>query len=192
MNFRKLNLYQKIFIIILTIFSGKEIFCYKCGSSKLKLSYGYANATTNTSKRNLANEYTNIKIGIDYTDFKKPNSMTIESFKKIKMLIEDTKEEFQKIIKIQHTDVNLDKTTLMQECGLTSVDNNYGKFLYDYDYMIFPTFNYEFDDYVIAAAKMCLVVNTNKRPEIFILIVNIYLLIHKILNYIINIYFSMK
>ena len=164
MNFGKHNLYQKIFIIILIIFSGNEIFCYKCGSSKLKVRYGYANATTNTSKRNLGNQYTNIKIGIDYTDFKKPNNMTTQTFKKLKMLIEDTKEEFQKILKIQHLDVNLAKSTLMQECELTSVSNNYNKFLYDYDYMIFPTLDYKLDDYVIAAAKMCLVVNTNNRP----------------------------
>jgi hypothetical protein len=157
------KLFPTITIIILFSFLINGINSSKCGSDKLKLNLGVINVP-NDSKRNLATEYTAIKIIVDYTSFKKPDSMSNDAYNKVKELIDETTKEFSKFLKIQHQDVILYENIIKTECDVDAIDNNYANFLKDNDLVIFPSFDYPLEEYVLAAAKACLVTSNTYRP----------------------------
>jgi hypothetical protein len=81
------NSHFKFYITLLISISIKHLSCYKCGADKLKIKPGIVNITEEENKRRLANEFTNIKIKVDYSSFTRPNSMDSDTFNKIKSLI---------------------------------------------------------------------------------------------------------
>jgi hypothetical protein len=161
--------------------SINEIFNFKCGADQLKLKPKELKFDKETSdkisKKVTAASYTPIKIGMDYTSFTKPSSMSATDFNTIKNIIEETLKEFQKFLKIQHTDINLSgyAETIMQECDLDSIGSGYASFLIDNDVIVFPSFSNTLDKNVLAAAGACLTykINSNKvRPVVGILYIN--------------------
>ena len=157
-----------IFIIFLFVISIKKInsFSPRCGAGKFKVKKkpGILNVTTDNSKRNLATEWTKIKIKVDYTSFKKPYNMDQTTFNKITYLIDETTKEFSEFIKIQHINIRLNKYVLLFECEIDSVALNYGNFLFDNDLVIFPSFEKTLDKSTLAAARYCLISSKDKRP----------------------------
>ena len=85
--------------ILLFISLINEIFNSHCGADDLKLNpinLEFDKETTQKMNKKLtAASYTPIKIGMDYTSFKKPNSMSSQNFNTIKEIIDETTQELQ-------------------------------------------------------------------------------------------------
>ena len=153
--------------------SLNEIYCFKCGTNNLKLKHLILNSTKTDNKRRLDKSFTPIKIGVDYTSFTKPSSMSTNNYNKIKGYIEDTIKEFQKFLKVQHEDYDISNqlSELKEYCELSKVGSNYKNFLIDNDVIIFPSFDSTLGDYVLAAAAFCLLAN-DLRPIAGVVYIN--------------------
>ena len=162
------------FIILFLIFVSQNIiYGFKCGTDQLKLKYKVLNITKTGDKRRLDKEFTPIQIGIDYTSFIKPNSMSNANFNKAKYLLNETIKEFQKFLKIQHEDIDLSGklNEIKEYCELDEVGSNYANFLKVYDVIIFPSFDNTLGSSVLAASKFCLLADNN-RPIAGVLYIN--------------------
>ncbi len=167
----KLNLkLTQIFLIILLV---NGINTSKCGADKLKLKPAIINSTNIYDKKATASGYQPIKIGADFTSFTKPNSMDTNIFNKVKNLILDTFEEFQKFLKTQHQDIDLSGhyKTIKERCEIDEIASDYKNFLKTNDIIVFPTFDNSLDEGVIAAAGHCLTSDTG-RPVAGTLLIN--------------------
>ena len=80
---------------------------FKCGIDQLKIKPVSISIPKTKQKRKAANEFTPIKIKADYTSFTKTGSITTETLEKAKKLIDETISEFNKLIKVRHTNINL-------------------------------------------------------------------------------------
>ena len=177
MKTKNLDFILNINIILLISMSIKEIKSIRCGADKLKIKPGILNITKINSKRKLDIEYTPIKIKVDFSSFEKPNSMSEQNYKFIKDLIEDTVKEFYKFLKVQHNNIDLkgQESIIKSNCMLNKIDSNYERFLIDNDVLIFPIFNSELGNNILAAAGICLT-EDNYKPIMGILYIapNIY------------------
>ena len=167
----------KIFTLALTFININIIFCNsKCGADKLKIRPKKLNITskleTSSIKSTSSDSYTPIKIGYDFTTFKKPSSMDSSLFSDVKSILQETREEFSKILQVQHKDINLDNrlNEIKYICGLNTIGADYPNFLIKNDLIIFPMF-YKFDEGVLAAAAPC-IIDDNNRPVGGVLYIN--------------------
>ena len=162
-----------ILILFLILVSVNIIYGFKCGTDQLKLKYKVLNITKTNDKRRLGKEFTPIKIGVDYTSFVKPNSMSNASFNKAKYLIGETIKEFQTFLKIQHEDIDLSGklNEIKEYCDLDKVGSNYANFLKIYDVIVFPSFDSTLDKNALAASTFCLLAD-NMRPIAGVLYIN--------------------
>ena len=166
-----------IFLFIqsfLIVSSNKNLNIYRCASNKLKIEPLQLNFTENEGKRRLAKEYSTIKFKIDYSSFSKPSSMSDDTYNKIKNSIEDAVSEFQKFLKVQHTDIDLigKEESIKKACNINSIGIDYGTYLNDNDIMLFPTFNDNLDSKEAAASKLCLTHGSTPRPTAGVLQIN--------------------
>ena len=175
------KLIVRFFSILLILSSINEIINSFCGADQIKIKTKELKFDKETSdkimKKVTAASYTPIKIGMDYSNFKKPSSMDTTSFNTIKDVIEETLTEFQKFLKIQHASIELNgaKDSIMSGCGLDSIDSGYSNFLINNDLIVFPSFSTELGQNVLAAAAACLTYNmgsNKKRPVAGILYIN--------------------
>ena len=155
----------KLFSSLISLFS---INAFKCGADKLKLNKMHINSTEEEEKRRLAVEYSDIKIGVDYNSFAKPNSMSDENYNKLKSLIEETTKEFSKFLKVQHTDIDItgQLENIKKVCKVESLGNGYNDYLKDNDLFIIPVFNSTLGKDVLASASYCLTHGSRPRPVI--------------------------
>ena len=166
--------------ILLFISTINEILNSKCGADDLKLkpvNLEFDKETTQKiNKKVTAASYTPIKIGMDYTSFEKPSSMSTETFNDIKSIIDETTQEFAKFLKVQHVNIDLSGADdkIKQGCEVDSLGSDYANFLINNDLIVFPTFSTELGSSVLAAAGYCLSINVNsrKRPIAGILLIN--------------------
>ena len=169
---------NKLFLILfesfLIIISNSKINNFICKADRLKITPLHLNYTENENKRRLAIDYTPIKIGVDYSSFSQPSSMSAENFEKLKSLIESTTSEFQKFLKVQHTDYDLSgkEESIKKSCQISSIGIGYGNFLVDNDVVIFPTFNSEMGENEISSGKLCLTLGNRPRPTLGLLQIN--------------------
>ena len=178
----KKNFFHIIFIIIfLILISINEIKTFKCGADKLKIKPKELKLNKTyykkISKEVKDTSYTPIKIGMDYTSFSKPSSMSNDTFNKVKNLISETVEEFQKFIQIQHVNIDLNgfESTIKEDCEVEQISSDYRNFLINYDVIVFPSFTDEYDSSVLAAAGACLTnsMDLNRyRPIAGVLLIN--------------------
>ena len=166
-----MNVFPTFNLISLIIFINIEILLCnsKCGADKLKIRPKTLNLTskikTNLVKSTNSNVYTPISIGYDFTTLQKPTSMTSSIFSKVKSLLQETREEFSKILTIQHQSISLSgkKNYIKNYCSLKNIGDDYSNFLVTNDLIIFPMFDSSLDSGVLAAAVPCLLAN-NYRP----------------------------
>ena len=174
---------EKLFIlpftIILILSSINEIFNFKCGANQLKLKPKEIKLNKKTSdkifKKVRDASYTPIKIGMDYSSFTRPWSMTTTDFNTIKSIIEETLTEFQKFIYIQHIDIDLSelRKTIIEGCELNTIGSDYPNFLIDNDVIVFPSFSSSLESNTLASAGYCLTYNSDKiRPVGGVLYIN--------------------
>ena len=155
------------------IISINEIQNFRCGAGKIKLNPLHLNSTEN-NKRRLAKEYTPIKIGVDYSSFTKPSSMTDDTFNQIKNSIEETIKEFPKFLRVQHTDYDLSgqEESIKKSCELNTIGNGFSNYLKDYDIVIFPSFSNQLSSDEVSSGKLCLTHGSRPRPTAGLLAIN--------------------
>ena len=165
--------------IFLIIFSVKDIACFKCGADDLKLNPFNIESTEEEKRRDLDSSYQPIKIGVDFTTFKRPSSMSTQSFEKVKDILSDTLNEFKKFLYVQHKDIDLSDyyDKIKESCELDNISGDYVNFLINNDIIVFPQFD-DLDKNVIAAAAFCL--TYNNRPVAGVLFINKALSFEKI------------
>jgi len=168
---------RKLILIFLLFFlTINEINTFKCGADKLKIKPKHLNITQESEKRRLASSYTPIKIGVDFTSFSRPSSLSNNDFQRAKNLITETMNEFKKFLYIEHNDINLDRNDIqevMSGCEVDRVSNDYRNFLIDNDLVVFPSFDSSLGSSVLAAAGACITVgNTRPRAIFGILYIN--------------------
>ena len=156
----KLFLLINIFLIISSI---NEINSLNCASNKIKINSGVLHIPNYKSRRRMDNKddnknYTNIKIGVDYTNFKETNLTNQSNCNKIKELINETITDFQKLIKIEHRKINLtniknSNITIKSRCNLETLNENYGDFLIDNDVIIFVSVKNDLDDILVSGSN---------------------------------------
>ena len=160
--------------ILLILFSIDIVRCFKCGADKLKLSPKNIETTEEEERRRLDSSYQPIRIGADYTTLKRPSSMSLNTFEKIKDLIEETFDEFKKFLMVQPVDINLSGqlNDIKQSCDLETIGSNYANFLKNNDVIIFPQFDDTLQSSVLAAAMFCLTTGRRNRPVGGVLLLN--------------------
>ena len=175
------KLFVRFFTILLVLSSINEIFNFKCGADQLKLKPKELKFDKETNdkilKKVTAASNTPIKIGMDYSSFRKPSAMTTTDFNTIRGIIDETLTEFQKFLRIQHANIDLtgERETIMEGCDLDTISSSYSRFLIDNDLIVFPSFSNSLGDNVLAAAGSCLTytLSTKKiRPVAGILYIN--------------------
>ena len=156
--------------VLLVLLSISEInTTYRCGADKLKIKPFHINSTEENEKRRLASGYTPIKIGVDFSSFKKPSSLTNKEYNNIRNLISETMEEFKKFLSVQHLDILIDISVLkiiIESCELDAISINFQQFLIDYDVVVFPSFE-DLESGVLAAAGSCITYGKDRPRSVF-------------------------
>ena len=155
------------------------VLSHKCGLEQIKLNPKTINITAINIKRNLvgskinAKSYSPIKIGYDFTNLKKPNTMSDSSFSNMKSILKETREEFSKILQVVHKDFNIShlKDEIIKVCGLNAIGKDYSNYLIENDLIIFPMFK-DLGRETLAAAGPCLIGDKTYRPHGGILYIN--------------------
>ena len=183
MNVKKIKSLKFFFIIYLITSIINEINGFKCGSDFLEEKVGVINIThlENKNQENIYEDFSPIKIIVDYSNFNKTDSMTEETLSHAKLLIEDTIKEIEKFLGIQHRAINLRgyNRTIKEYCQITEIGKDYETYLIDNDVIVFPLFDESIGSNTLAAARYCLISNTNYRPIAGVLYINPWLSFNK-------------
>ena len=166
--------------LLLIILNIGFIFSWKCGADKLKIKLKPLNNVTKIKRMSIsksnANSLTPIKIGFDFTTLEKPSYMTNSIFSTVTKLLKETRDEFTKILKVSHENIDLIDylDDIIEVCGIYTIGRDYRNFLIKNDLIIFPYF---VDEYIIgegalAAAAPCLIDYSTLRPIGGILYIN--------------------
>ena len=176
----KKNFFQTRITIVLILMLINDIKTYKCGAGQLKINPKILKFNK-TYYHKISNQvkdtgYTPIRIGMDYTSFSKPSSMSEEIFNNVKNLITETIQEFQKFLQVQHVDLQLNsaENAIKQVCQVEQISSDYKNFLVNYDVIVFPSF-FDLGTSILAQAGACLAFNVDSnhvRPIAGILRIN--------------------
>ena len=138
------------------------LYAYKCGTDLIKKKpFKISNdKVNNNNRRRLSDEFTPIRIMVDYTSL----SLRLDDSKLtfFKQVFSDVTKYFNSLLSVQHDNVALDANTINDNCGIDEIGSGFERWLYDNDVIIFPYIDDEFDDNVLAAASACLILNDNK------------------------------
>ena len=151
---------SKIFILIFFFIKIALIYS-QCGTDNLKINPKILNIESrlrsNIVSGNISETYTPIKIGYDFTTLDNSNYISSSSLANVKLILQETREEFSKILQIRHKNIDLtdDVHDIIEGCELDTIGQDYPNFLMKNDLIIFPMFK-SFEDGVLAAASPCL------------------------------------
>ena len=151
---------SKIFTLILLITKITLIF-NQCGTDTLKITPKILNIEkklrTNAVSVNVSETYTPIKIGYDFTTLDNSYYVSSSRLASVKLILQETREEFSKILQIRHKNIDLteDVHDIIEGCELDTIGQDYPNFLMKNDLIIFPMFK-SLEDGVLAAASPCL------------------------------------
>ena len=156
------------------------IFSSKCGADKLKVKLKPVKDTKKIKRVSIsesnANSLTPIKIGFDFTTLKKPSSMSSSVFQTVTTLLQETRDEFSKLLKVSHQNYDLADyiEDIIEICEVYNIGSDYRNFLVKNDLIIFPQFvnEYYLGEGVLAAAAPCVIDYSTLRPIGGILYIN--------------------
>ena len=172
-NEKSVNFFIMIYLIIALI---KEIVDLKCGADQLSIKVGEIGSIEigNKNQQVEYEDFSPLKIYVDYTPFEKPSSMSEDTFTHVKKLIDETVQEFEKFLGIHHQDINLKgrESIIKESCNVKEIGNDYANFLINNDVIVFPSFVNNMGSGVLASAGYCLMSTTNYRPIAGILHIN--------------------
>jgi hypothetical protein len=125
-----------------------------------KKPFKISNNKVNNNRRRLSNEFTPIKIFVDYTSLStQVDDTKLEFFKEV---FSDVTKYFNHLLSVQHDNVILDENIINEHCEIDVIGSGVERWLYDNDVIILPYIDYEYDENVLASASACLVLNDNK------------------------------
>ena len=157
----------QIWILLIIFIQIETVISFKCGTNYLKIKPKYLNIKGNNKTRSILKDTGDqpIEIAYDFTTLKKPNSMSSSIFETVKNNLKETRNEFSKILQVQHTDIDLEGAAedIMEACLLNTIGEGYEDFLIDNDLIIFPMFD-TLPSGVLAAAAPCLLHPETNRP----------------------------
>ena len=98
----------QIWILLLISIQIETVISFKCGTNYLKIKPKYLNIKGNNKTRSILKDTGDqpIEIAYDFTTLKKPNSMSSSIFETVKNNLKETRNEFSKILQVQHTDID--------------------------------------------------------------------------------------
>lgn len=162
------------YIIYLLLLSTQIIICWRCGADELKIKPKGIDISKFGNKRRLANQYNSIRIFADYSNLKATSGVSDETVQKVKDLIDETCQEFSKILSVNPISgsLNIDEDDIKYSCELDSIGSNYQNYFVYYDLVIFPTFDTTLATNTLAAAGMCMYLTGIMRPIFGVLLIN--------------------
>ena len=172
---KKINVFQMTFVLIyITLISINLAAAFKCGTDQLKIKPVSISIPKEAQKRKTANEFTPIKIKADYTSFTRTGSVTAETLEKLKQLIDEAISEFNKILKVQHVDIDLkgSEDNYKKSCKVDKLPSDFERLLIDNDLIIFPSFQENLDSETVAAANPCIYNTETYQPYAGVLSIN--------------------
>ena len=139
-----------IFVIFLNIFT--KIISRRCGTDSLKLnpSSFLKVEKTNEDDRKLSQEFTPIKISVDYSNLQSHDNLNF-----YKTIFDNVSKYFSSLLSVQHVNVALNRNIINQNCQFISTAN-VENYLKDNDLIIFPFVDDTLDKDILAAASPCL------------------------------------
>ena len=161
-------------IIYLLLLSTQIIICWRCGADELKIKPKGIDISKFGNKRRLANQYNSIRIFADYSNLKATSGVSDETVQKVKDLIDETCQEFSKILSVNPISgsLNIDEDDIKYSCELDSIGSNFKNYFVYYDLVIFPTFDPTLATNTLAAAGMCMYLTGIMRPIFGVLLIN--------------------
>ena len=153
------------FIYFLIFINFYSVYSHRCGTDSLKIKpYKIEDDKINKYHRRVSNEYTPIKIIVDYTQLQSQNSYSNLDISFLKERFNNVAKYFSSLLSVQHLDgLDIDKEKIKTYCNLNYVDGNIVNIINNNDVVIFPYIDDDLNDQILAAAASCLVL-TSYRP----------------------------
>lgn len=166
---------KKTFILFFILISFKCIISTsRCGADALKIKPKGIDMSRFENKRRLSSSYEPIRIFADYSNLNAGNGVSSEVVQQVKELIDETCQEFSKILSIAPigSRVQLSENEIKQYCEVDYLGSDYQNYFLYNDIVIFPTFDSTLSTTTLAAASMCIYLTENYRPLFGSLIIN--------------------
>lgn len=173
-----LNFKEILLIILFINITCADIGENKCGADKIKIKPQILDINPedkpNLSFSKYTSSYQPIKIALDFSNMKKPSSMSTSSFTKIKSILSETAGEFKKFLQVVHDNISLGNNgdTIKRACYLDNIGSGYSNYLIDNDLIIFPFFSRSLGTNTLAGATSCLLLKGTYRPIAGIVLIN--------------------
>lgn len=136
---------------------------YKCGADSIeKKPQKVQEVKDDKNKRNLENEYTPIKMYVDYNFIKNQNILSAEKLNYLKSIFDELTNYISILLSVQHYKINLNEGSIEQSCEIDSYSSEFENSLSGYDIVIFPKINETLSEYVLAQAWPCLIISSNR------------------------------
>ena len=123
----------QIWILLLIFILIETVISFKCGTNYLKIKPKHLNIKQNNKTSSILKNTGDqpIEIAYDFTTLKKPSSMSSSIFETVKTILKETRNEFSKILQVQHLNIDLSGMSedIMDGCFLSGIGIGYEKFL---------------------------------------------------------------
>ena len=152
-------------ILFIFFFNQQFVHSYKCGTELIKKKpFIISNDKINHNKRKLSTEYTPIKIKVDFTELGYQVSKPELNF--WMKVFPDVIKYFQSLFLVRHDNIQVDEDTIKNQCEVDYIGDGFENWFKEYDLVIFPYIDNDFDKEVLAAATPCLVLGSedNYKP----------------------------
>ena len=178
---------KKLILYLLLIINFSSMICHRCGTDLLikKLNLKNNQTFTGGNRRRLSNEYTPIKVKIDYTVLQSQNNRRIISdtnYQRFKNELDKMPRYLEKIISVKHETFNAEalRQNINSNCqysktNIFTINNLNDDDTSSYDLFVYPIVDEDEDllnSNVIAAATHCILSNTTYRPIVGIILLN--------------------
>ena len=165
---------KKKYILYLLLIIIQITTCCKCGADQLKIKPKGIDLAKYSNKRKLASSYSSIRIMADYSNLRTTNGISASTVEQVKQLIDETCEEFRKILEVVPigTQLSISEDDIKYSCDVDNIGSGYQNYFLFSDLVIFPTFDSTLATNVLAAAGMCMYLTGSIRPIFGVLLIN--------------------
>ena len=165
---------KKKYILYLLLIIIQIASCWKCGADQLKIKPKGIDLAKFSNKRKLASSYSSIRIMADYSNLRATNGISSSTVEQVKQLIDETCEEFRKILEVVPigTQLSISEDDIKYSCDVDNIGSGYQNYFLFSDLVIFPTFDSTLATNVLAAAGMCMYLTGSIRPIFGVLLIN--------------------
>ena len=110
----------------------------------------------------------------DYSNLRATNGISSSTVEQVKQLIDETCEEFRKILEVVPigTQLSISEDDIKYSCDVDNIGSGYQNYFLFSDLVIFPTFDSTLATNVLAAAGMCMYLTGSIRPIFGVLLIN--------------------